>query len=169
MLHKSVSEHQKEDRLVDNLLGKSLSFTTEDGDKGTIEFHSIGAGGRNPSSVVTLQIKGIDFDQDHNRLTRDLRYIYYKTHGYPFFFGTPTKFLVTLPLVQKLGDSNILLEFAIYGDTIHRVNRCLAVFAEVIKKHQGKLHQTAIKKYNSNKINIDSDTEVSIKNLYLRK
>lgn len=157
-----LKEHEKEDRLVDNLLGKSLSFSTKESDNGMIEFHSIGAGKREPSSVVTLQVRGTEFDQDSTRLTRDLRYIYYKTHGYAFFSGTPTNFLVTPPLVKKLGSSNILIEFVIYGDSIYRVNRCLAIFAKVIKKHQGDLHQTAIEQYDNDEVDADGDSNISL-------
>lgn len=157
-----LKSHEVEDRLVDNLLGKSLDFTTEEDQKGTISFHSIGRGSKNPSSIITLQVEGIEFDQESSRLTRDLRYIYYDTHGHTYYFGSPMEFLVTSPIVQKLGPSNILIEFVIYGDTIHQVNRGLSVFAEVIKKHQSKLHQTAIEQYENGKIELEGDSCVSI-------
>lgn len=157
-----ISGHEVEDRLVDNLLGKELEFTTQDGSEGVISFHSIGRGSKVPSSVVTLQVKGIEFDQEPSRLSHDLRYIYYKTHGHSFFVGSPTEFLVTSPFVRKLGPSNILIEFVIYGDTIHQVNRCLAVFAKVIKKHQSSLHQTTIERYKNGNTEFDDDSDVSL-------
>ena len=157
-----LKDHEIEDRLVDSLLGKSLNFTTEGDSKGTVSFHSIGKGSKNPSSIITLQVEGIEFEQKSTRVTEDLRYIYYNTHGYTFFFGSPTEFLVTSPFVRKLGPSNILIEFVIYGNTIHQVNRCLTIFAEVIKKYQGELHQTAIEQYENGEIELDDDSSVSL-------
>jgi hypothetical protein len=69
------------------------------------------------------------------------------------FTAPPTEFLITSPVVQKLGPENILVKFAIYGETPYQVNRCLEVFAEVVRKHQGELHQAAVSKFE------DSDFE----------
>lgn len=140
-----VPEHEIEDRLLDNLLGKSLQFTTEQGQQGCIQFHSIGRGKRSPSTVISLQISGVNFEQGNLRLSLDLRYIYYKEFGHRFMFhGSPSKFLVTSPAVQKLGPNNVLVEFVVYGNTVHQVNRSLEIFAEVVRCHQDQLHQTAI-------------------------
>jgi hypothetical protein len=71
-----LADHEVEDRLLDNLLGKDLDFTTEQGEQATISFHSLGRGEESPSTVVTLQVKGVEFSQDAERLTLDLRYIF---------------------------------------------------------------------------------------------
>lgn len=141
-----LADHEIEDRLIDELVGKSLDFTTEQGDKGTILFHSIGQGKHQPSTVVCLQVTGIEFQQEPKRLSRDMSYIFYKAFGEEFLHNG-TKFLITTPAVQKLGPSNILIEFVMFGNTIHQINRCLAIFAEVIRKHQSELHLSAINMY----------------------
>lgn len=144
-----LDSHEKVDRLIDALLGKNLTFKTDEGEDGEIVVHNIGQGKKKPSTLVTLQIKGIKFYQDPQRLTLDLRYIYYQEYGHAFCFGTPVKFLLTSPMVRKLGPSNILIEFVLYGDTVSQVNRCLSIFADVVRMHQTDPHQTAIDKYDN--------------------
>lgn len=158
-----LADHEIEDRLLDNLLGKNLDFTTEQGTHGTVQFHSIGQGEKLPSTVVTLQIEGIEFAQDAERLTLDLRYIFYQEYGYGFIFrGPSTKFLITSPFVQKLGPENILVEFTVYGNTVSKVNRCLSIFADVIRTHQETRHQTAIEWYDDRKSEWEDDPEISL-------
>lgn len=142
-----LEEYQIEDRLIDNLLDKELEFTVEGHGQATIKFHSLGAGKKRPSTVVTTHIEGVEFDRDSQGLTLDFRYIFYKAFGHDFMFGHPVKFLISPPTVRKLGPDSILVECVIYGDTIHQVNRCLEIFAEVVRRHQHELHQTAIEKY----------------------
>lgn len=156
-----LDSHEKVDRLIDALLGKNLTFTTSQGEKGNITIHNIGKGKKTPSTLVTLQVKGINFDQDPQRLTLDLRYIFYQEFGCSFFFGTPVKFLITSPMVRKLGPSNILIEFVLYGDTISQVNRCLSIFANVVRMHQTDPHQTAMDKYD-NESGWDDEPEVEL-------
>ncbi|GAB3310953.1 hypothetical protein [Haloplanus salinarum] len=158
-----LAHHEIEDRLLDNLLGKNLDFTTEQGEQATILFHSIGRGKESPSTVVTLQVEGIEFNQDAERLTLDLRYIFYQEYGYNFLFsGTSTKFLITSPFVQRLGPANILIEFAIYGNTVNQVNRCLSILAEVIRVHQATRHQTAIEWYDDHENKWEGDPEITL-------
>jgi len=157
-----LAGHEIEDRLLNHLLGKRLQFTTAQGTEGGISFHSLGRGQKDVTSAVSLQVEGIEFDQQAPRLQLDLRYIYYTEYGHPLFLGTPVKFLVTSPIVQKLGPSNILIEFVVYGNTVHRVNRCLNIFAKVIKQHQSDLHQRAISEYNETAIDTSDDVEISL-------
>jgi hypothetical protein len=157
-----LADHGVEDRLLDNLLGKSLNFTTEQGTQATVLFHSIGRGVDSPSTVVTLQVEGVEFEQDADRLTLDLRYVFYQEYGYSFLFSnSSTKFLVVSPFVQKLGPTNILIEFAIYGDTVHHVNRCLSIFADVIQSHQSERHQSAIEWYD-HEAEWDGEPEITL-------
>ena len=158
-----LEEHEIENRLVSNLLDRELDFTTEKGEQGTISFHSIGRGKNRPSTVVTLQAKGIEFEQDEQRLSLDLRYVFYEEYGHDFLINNNlTKFLITSPFVQKLGPSNYLIDFVMYGETIYRVNRCLSVFAGVIQAHQSSIHQTAIDWYDNRKSDWDDDPEISL-------
>lgn len=158
-----LAEHEIEDRLLDHLLGKELNFTTEGGTQASVLFHSIGRGTENPSTVVTLQVEGIEFIQDAERLTLDLRYIFYQEYGYNFLFSGPTtKYLITSPFVQRLGPSNILMEFVVYGDTVNQVNRSLSIFADVIRLHQGDRHQAAIEWYDNRKTEWDGDSEITL-------
>jgi len=165
-IQSDLSGHEIEGRLVDNLLGKSLNFTTEQGTEASVKFHSIGRGKKSPSTVVTLKVNGIEFEQDEQRLSLDLRYVFYREYGHDFLFtGTPTKFLVTSPFVQELGPSNFLIEFVIYGNTINHVNRCLSVFADVLKSHQGEVHQTAIEWYDDREDEWEENSGVSLEEL----
>jgi hypothetical protein len=158
-----LADHGIEDRLLHNLLGKDLDFITEQGEQGTILFHSIGRGENSPSTVVTLQVKGVEFNQDAERLTLDLRYIFYQEYGYDFLFnGTSTRSLITSPFVQKLGPKNILIEFVVYGNTVSQVNRCLSILTDVIRVHQAARHQTAIERYNDGKDEWEGDPEISL-------
>lgn len=161
-LSPELSDHEIEHHLLDNLLGKQLNFTTEEGSQGTVRFHSIGRGEESPSTVVTLQVEGIEFNQEVDRLTLDLRYVFYQKYGYNFFHGIATKFLITSPFVKKLGPDNILIEFLIYGDTVYQVNRCLSIFADVIRMHQGDRHQTAIEWYDERKEEWGDEYEITL-------
>ena len=161
-VRQDLAGHEIEDRLLNHLLGKRLQFTTAQGTEGAISFHSLGRGQKEATSVVSLQVEGVEFDQQAPRRQLDLRYIYYTEYGHSLFFGTSVKFLVTSPIVQKLGPSNILIEFVIYGNAVHRVNRCLNIFAKVIKQHQSSLHQTAISEYDETAVDTNDDVDISL-------
>ena len=158
----NLDEHEKIDRLHEALLGKDLDFTTDQGAQGNISFHNIGQGKRAPSTLITLQSKGIEFTQDTQQLTLDIRYLFYHQYGHQFFFTSSTKFLITLPIIRKLGPRNILIEFLIYGDTFSRVNRCLSIFADIIRLHQADRHQKAIECYNSNEYEWDGGPKINL-------
>ena len=161
-VQQDLAGHEIEDRLLRHLLGKRLQFTTSQGTEGAISFHSLGRGQKEPTSVVSLQVEGVEFDQQAPRLQLDLRYIYYTEYGLSLSSGKSVKFLVTSPIVQKLGPSNILIEFVMYGNTVHRVNRCLNIFTKVIKQHQSSLHQTAISEYDETTIDPNDDVDISL-------
>lgn len=161
VVQSDLADHEIEDRLIGELVGKSLDFTTEQGEEGTILFHSIGQGKHQPSTVVCLQAKGVEFQQEPGRLSHDMSYIFYKAFGEEFLHNG-TKFLITTPAVQTLGPSNILIEFVMFGNTIHQINRCLAIFAEVIRKHQSELHQTAIDMYDQAGNEWDDSPDISL-------
>lgn len=162
-IQSDLAEHEIEDRLLKSLLGKSLNFTTKNGNEGTVSFHSIGQGKKIPSTIVTLQVEGIEFEQSAERLTLDLRYIFYQEYGYNFLFGgSSTKFLTKSPILQKLGPDNFLIEFAIYGNTVSQVNRCLSIFADLIRDHQASRHQTAIEWYDGQKTEWEGDPEITL-------
>lgn len=161
-LKPDLSGYEAENRLIEHLIEKELKFTTRDGE-GQISFQNIGQGTESPSTVVTLQVKGIEFNQDFQRLTLDMRYIFYQQYGHKMLFsGTMTKFLRTSPFVQKLGPENILIEFVMHGDTIYWVNRCLPIFADVVKHHKRELHQTAIDWYDNREAEWEDSVEVSL-------
>lgn len=162
-MQSDLPEHEMERRLHDNLLGKRLNFTTEQGTKATIQFHSIGQGKASPSTVVTLQVEGIAFNQDPGRLTLDLRYVFYREYGHKFLFnGSGTKFLIASPFVKELGPDNILIEFAAYGNTVDHINRSLSIFADVIRVHQGDRHQKAIEWYNDREKEWEEDPDITL-------
>jgi len=138
--------YEIENRLIDSLLGKSLEFSVDENQIAEISFHGIGRGSERPSTVVSLQVQGVDFEQSTDRLTLDFRYIFYNLFGHDYLFSN-VEFLVTSPTVQKLGEDNILIEFVLYGETVYQVNRSLETFAKLIKTHQSELHQTAIRIY----------------------
>lgn len=156
-----LADHEIENRLLDTLLGKDLNFTTKQGTQATVTFHSIGRGKEYPSTVVTLQVEGIEFEQDAERLTLDFRYVFYQEYGRKL--ALETSFLISSPFIQKLGPTNILIEFAIYGNTVNQINRCLSTFADVIRRHQGDRHQTAIDWYDNHKDEWKSDLEINLK------
>jgi hypothetical protein len=161
-LKPDLSGYEAEDRLREHLIEKELKFTTEDGE-GRVSFQNIGQGTESPSTVVTLQVKGVEFNQDSRRLTLDMRYVFYQQHGYEMLFsGTTTKFLRTSPFVQKLGPENILIEFVMHGDTVYWVNRCLPIFADVIRHHKSELHQTAVDWYDNREDEWGESVEVSL-------
>lgn len=161
-MQSDLAEHEIEDRLLDNLLGKDLNFTTEQGIQANVTFYGIGQGKKNPSTVVTLQVEGIEFEQDADRLTLDLRYVFYQEYGHKFCIGRPIKFLITSPFVQFLGPENILIRFAVWGNTVHKISRCLPIFANVIREHQSTRHQSAVDLYENKKDDWDGDTEISL-------
>ena len=152
-----------ESQLLDNLLGKCLNFSTKKGEEATIEFHNIGQGERDPSTTVALQVKGVEFSQEPDRLSLDLRYIFYKQYGYDFLLG-PEKinFFIESPFVRKIGPDNILIKFAVYGNTVGHINRSLSIFADLIRLHQADLHQTAIDWYDNRKEGWGSNQEIEL-------
>lgn len=156
-----LTEHEIEERLLDYLLGKELKFSTEKNDSAIIRFHSLGRS-TDGGTVVTLEVEGIEFEQEAERLTLDLRYIYYKQYGHQFCFGNPTKFLTSSPFVQSFSPQRILIEFAVYGETVHHVNRSLPIFADIIKLHQGERHQTAIDWHENQKDELDNESGVNL-------
>lgn len=158
-----VSQHEIESQLLDNLLGKSLNFSTKKGTQATIEFHNIGQGERHPSTTVALQVKGVEFSQEPDRLSLDLRYIFYKQYANDFHLGSEKiNFLIQSPFVRKLGPENILIKFAVYGNTVGHINRSLSIFADLIRSHQADLHQTAIDWYDNRKEEWDSNLGVEL-------
>lgn len=162
-LKPDLSGYELEDRLIKQLLGRKLTFTTEQGEEGQITFQNLGKGTESPSTVVTLQVEGIELNQDEQRLTLDMRYVFYQQYGHEMLFsGSTTKFLRTSPFVQKLGPENILIEFVMHGDTIYWVNRCLPIFADVVQYHQSELHQTAIDWYDNRRETEGDSVEVSL-------
>jgi hypothetical protein len=158
-----ISQYEIENQLLDNLLGKSLSFSTKKGTRATIRFHNIGNGKNTPSTTVTLQVKGVEFIQEPERLTLDLRYIFYKEYGHDFLFRQDSiKFLVQSPFIQKLGPENVLIKCAVYGNTVGHINRSLSIFADLIRLHQDQRHQTAIDWYDNRKEDWDGDQEIEL-------
>ena len=158
-----ISQHEIENQLLDNLLGKSLNFSTKEGEQATIEFHNIGQGERQPSTTITLQVKGVKFSQEPDRLSLDLRYIFYKQYGYEFLLGSEKiNFLIESPFARKLGPDNILIKFAVYGNTVGHINRSLSIFADLIRLHQADLHQTAIDWCDNRKEEWDGNQEVEL-------
>lgn len=154
-----LNEHEIEDRLLDRLMGKKLNFSTTAENQAVIKFHNIARGKKSPSTMVTLQVEGVEFDQNPERLTLDLRYVFYQQYKNS---GLTDKFLITSPFVQELGPENILIKFGIYGNTVFQVNRCLSIFADVVKAHQDDRHQTAIAYYNEQGEEWGSDPDISI-------
>jgi hypothetical protein len=160
-LKSNLDTHEVEDRLINKLLGKELNFTTGQGNKGVIRFQSLGLGKRDPSTAVTLQAEGVEFEQDKRRLTLDLRYVFYQELGHASSVSDSAGFLISSPIAQKLGPSNILIKFIGYGNTIYRTARFLPIFAGVLRKHQAELHQTAIEVCDEKKWEADPDIELS--------